>query len=71
MTPLDRALLRVGAVAVLVVALYLVASVAVDVALWRRDVTVAVQQLINASNRPAQPAPAPTAPTPAPAKGGK
>ena len=59
----------------MVIALYLFGSVVVDVALWRRDVTVAVQQLLNAANRPAPappsvaPAPAaPAAPTP---KGGK
>ena len=71
MTTLDRVLIRVGAAALAVIALYLLVTVAIDVALWRRDVTVAVQQLINAANRPAATTPAqPPPPTPAP-KGGK
>lgn len=68
MTTLDRVLIRVGVAALAVIALYLLVAVAIDVALWRRDVTVAVQQLINAANRPAATAPSPAPPAvPAPA----
>lgn len=50
----DRWLLRVAALAVMLVALWLVVSTAVDWALWRRDVTRAVLQLQQApAPRPA------------------